>query len=394
MATIKLDTVTARDALTARHAPYWLKVRGDCHLGYRKSTATSMGAWIARYRDDASGKYQLHSLGSLDTVTGARRYDEAVKLANQWFDHRSSGGTSTSINVTEAWDRYIAKLTSEGKTDAVKDAQARFRRWIAPDAKLSKTPILKLTAGQINDWRVKLASTPAIPQDKSKVSTKPRSGSSLNRDMAVFKTVLNLALEDGHATTDAAWRTKLKPVKNATKRRDCYLDIEQRRALIAHAPSDLANLIRGMALLPLRPGAVAALTVGNFDKRLGVLTVGKDKAGQDRKITLPPSTAAFFSEQSKDKLPGAALCARASGKAWDSDSWKYPFKDAVIAAGLPPAATAYAMRHSTITDLIAIHRLDTMTVAVLSGTSISMIEKHYGHLLHDRAATGLAALAL
>ncbi len=262
------------------------------------------------------------------------------------------------------------------------------------DAKLSKTPILKLTAGQINDWRVKLASTPAIPQDKSKVSTKPRSGSSLNRDMAVFKTVLNLALEDGHATTDAAWRTKLKPVKNATKRRDCYLDIEQRRALIANAPPDLANLIRGMALLPLRPGAVAALTVGNFDKRLGVLTVGKDKAGQDRKITLPESTAAFFSEQSKSKLPGAALCSREGGAAWDKDSWKYPFKDAVIAAELPLAATAYALRHSTITDLIAIHRLDTMTVAVLSGTSISMIEKHYGHLLHDRAATGLAALAL
>lgn len=394
MAAIKLDTVTARDALPARHAPYWIKVRTECHLGYRKTTATSMGAWIARCRDDATGKYQLHSLGSLDTIQGARRYDEAAKLAGQWFEHRSSGGTSTPINVTQAWDRYIAKLTSEGKTEAAKDAKARFRRWIEPDTKLSKTSILKLTTGQINDWRVKLASTPAIPQDKSKASTKPRSGSSLNRDMAVFKTVLNLALEDGHATTDTAWRTKLKPVKNATKRRDCYLDIDQRRALIARAPHDLANLIRGMALLPLRPGAVAALTVGNFDKRLGVLTVGKDKAGQDRKITLPASTAAFFAVQSKDKLPGAALCARDDGRAWDKDSWKYPFKDAVIAAGLPTGATAYALRHSTITDLIAIHRMDTMTVAVLSGTSISMIEKHYGHLLHDRAAAGLAALAL
>ena len=394
MAAIKLDTVTGREALAARHAPYWLKVRAESHLGFRKTTATSMGAWIARYRDEGTGKYQLHSLGSLDKITGARRYDEAVKLAIQWFDHRSSGGTSTSINVTEAWDRYIARLTSEGKTDAVKDAKARFRRWIEPDAKLSKTPILKLTAGQINDWRVKLASTPAIPQDKSKPSTKPRSASTLNRDMAVFKAVLNLALEDGHATTDAAWRTKLKPVKNATRRRDCYLDIDQRRALIAHAPPDLAAFIRGMALLPFRPGAVAALKVGDFDKRLGVLTVGKDKAGQDRKITLPPSTAAFFTEQSKGKLPGAALCARENGAAWDKDSWKGPIKDAVIAAGLPAKATAYALRHSTITDLIGIHRLDTMTVAILSGTSIAMIEKHYGHLLHDRAATGLAALAL
>lgn len=394
MASIKLDTVTARDALTARHAPYWFKVRSNCHLGYRKTIATSMGAWIARFRNEATGKYELHSLGSLDTITGARRYDEAIKLANQWFDHRSSGGVNTSIDVTEAWDRYIAKLTSEGRKEAAKDARARFRRWIEPDVKLSKTSIRKLTAGQVNDWRIKLTNTPAIPQDKSSSSSKPRSASTLNRDMAVFKTVLNLALEDGHATTDASWRTKLKPVKNATKRRDCYLDIDQRRALIAHAPPDLAILIRGMALLPLRPGAVAALIVGNFDKRLGVLTVGKDKAGQDRKITLPKSTCEFFSEQAKGKQPDAALCARENGVAWDKDSWKYPFKDAVIAAGLPAKATAYALRHSTITDLIVIHRLDTMTVAVLSGTSIAMIEKHYGHLLQDRATSALAALSI
>ena len=134
--------------------------------------------------------------------------------------------------------------------------------------------------------------------------------------------------------------------------------------------------------------------MGNFDKRLGVLVIGKDKAGKDRKITLPPSTTAFFAEQSKGKLPAAPLCSRANGTAWDKDSWKYPFKDAVIAASLPAAATAYALRHSTITDLIALHRLDTMTVSQLSGTSIAMIEKHYGHLLRDHAAAALASLAL
>jgi hypothetical protein len=58
------------------------------------------------------------------------------------------------------------------------------------------------------------------------------------------------------------------------------------------------------------------------------------------------------------------------------------------------AATAYALRHSTITDLIVLHRLDTMTVAQISGTSLPMIEKHYGHLLHDHAANALAGLAL
>jgi integrase len=134
--------------------------------------------------------------------------------------------------------------------------------------------------------------------------------------------------------------------------------------------------------------------VSNFDKRLNTLVVGKDKAGKDRKITLPASTTTFFAEQSIDKLPSAPLFARADGAAWNKDSWKYPFKDAVIAAKLPLAATAYALRHSTITDLIALYHLDTMTVAVLSGTSLAMIEKHYGHLLREHAAEALGKLAL
>lgn len=66
----------------------------------------------------------------------------------------------------------------------------------------------------------------------------------------------------------------------------------------------------------------------------------------------------------------------------------------MLAAGLPSGATAYSLRHSTITDLIALHRLDTMTVAQLSGTSLLMIEKHYGHLLREHAARALAAPTL
>jgi integrase len=146
--------------------------------------------------------------------------------------------------------------------------------------------------------------------------------------------------------------------------------------------------------VPLRPGAIAALTVGSFDTRLSTLTIGKDKAGADRKITLPKGTAAFFSGLCKDREAAAPLLARAEGKAWDKDAWKGPIKDAVRAAKLPESTTAYALRHSAITDLLALHKLDTLTVAQLSGTSLQMIEKHYGHLLRDHAANALAKLAL
>lgn len=65
-----------------------------------------------------------------------------------------------------------------------------------------------------------------------------------------------------------------------------------------------------------------------------------------------------------------------------------------IDAKLPPGTVAYALRHSAITDLIALHRLDTMTVAQIAGTSLLMIEKNYGHLLRDHAKTALAGLAI
>lgn len=389
----KIDTVTARDNLKARHAPYWHKIRSECHLGYRKTTTISSGTWIARYRE-TSGKYQLHSLGSLEIALPHRRYDEAVKQAVEWFDHRKTGGASISITVADACQRYADKLRGNGKEKGAIDVEGRFRRWVYSDTKLSNTPLIKLTPGMLNDWRMKLVKTPAMLQDKTKTGIKPRAASSVNRDMAVLKAALNLAREDGHTNSDNAWKTKLKPIKNAENRRDCYLDIDQRRALISNAPTDLASLLKAMSLIPLRPGAVAALTVGNFDKRLSVLTIGKDKAGRDRKITLPASTAAFLTEQAKGKLPNAPLITRAEGQFWDKDAWKDPFKTAAEAANLPSTATAYALRHSTITDLIVLHRLDTMTVAHISGTSLPMIEKHYGHLLHDHAANALAGLAL
>lgn len=390
----KIDTVTARDKLAPRHAPYWHKIKTDCHLGYRKTTADSAGAWLARYRDTSTGKYQVKSLGAMDGVTGARRFDEAVVLAGQWFDYRSGGGATESITVGQACERYVSKLIADGRNETAHDANGRFKRWIYTDKRLTSTPLLKLSAGQLTDWRTKLVMAPVIPQDKSQEPTGTRSLSTVNRDMTAFKAALNLALEDGYASSATAWENKLRPTKDADGRRDVYLDIEQRRALIAKSPDDLAGLLRALSLVPLRPGAMASLTVGDYDRRLGVLRIGKDKSGKDRKITLPAATAAFFAGHTQNKLPTAPLIAQSNGKAWDKDAWKGPFKTAALAAGLPPKATTYALRHSTITDLIALHRLDTLTVAQLAATSLAMIEKHYGHLLADHATKALSSLVL
>ena len=140
------------------------------------------------------------------------------------------------------------------------------------------------------------------------------------------------------------------------------------------------------------PGALAALTVADFDARLNQLRIRVDKTGA-RAIALPAATAAFIAHQCQGKLPGAHIFTRADGSSWSKDSWKHPIKAAVVAAGLPHSASAYTLRHSTITDLVR-GGLDLLTVATIAGTSVLMIQKHYGQHQPGAATSALAAIAI
>jgi integrase len=390
MATASLSKVADRQRLRPRRDPYWSKMSKGCYIGFRKMSSTSDGTWLARLLDEGTGKQVYKPLGAFSELPEHQRYDAAQRAAKEWFEHLGRGGSAEATTVSSACDRYVEYLR-ETKGDRSADAvQARFNVHVLSDRKLAETELTKLTPGSIEAWRRSLREKPTANGARR---GEKRSDSTLNRDMTCLRAALNLAYRDGLVTSDFAWRSKLLPLKNADRRRDVYLDLEERRGLISHAPEDLADFLRGMSLIPLRPGALAALTVANYDKRLKTLTIGKDKAGKDRKIALPDSTAEFFAAMCKDKLPGAPLFCRTNGKAWDKDAWKYPVREAAAAAKLPDDVTCYAIRHSVITDLIH-EGLDTLTVAQLSGTSVLMIEKYYGHLTRDHAREALARLVL
>lgn len=131
----------------------------------------------------------------------------------------------------------------------------------------------------------------------------------------------------------------------------------------------------------------------DFEARTGTLVVERDKAGNGRSLKLPEDHISLFKAQVKGKLPLAPIFPRADGTAWNKDSWKGPIKDAALAAKLPAETSAYSLRHGVITDLVT-EGLDLLTVAKVAGTSVRMIERHYGHLRGDHAAKALAGLAL
>ena len=388
----RIDTVEGRTRLKPRTPPYWQKLTTGCHIGFRKSTGTE-GTWLAQAYDSNTSKQTRLSLGKMDHMAAHLRFDAAKKLAENWFEHLGRGGSTKVITVRVACERYVQRLIESGAVKNAADIEARFKRWVY-DNKIANQVLPKLTRKTVEDWRNTLAKSPVLTNphtDKSK--TRARSPSSLNRDMAALRAALNSAHDHGDVTNDMAWRVALRAVENAGGRRDTYLDRVQRASLIDKAESGLGSFLHCLSLVPLRPGALASLKVGNMHTQLGVLTVGKDKAGRDRRIKLPPTTASVFCALTKDKLPTAPLLNRNDGKEWDKDAWKKPIKAAAAKAGLSMTVTAYTIRHSVITDLVT-NGLDLLTVAQLSGTSVAMIEKHYGHHRADHAAKALAGLSL
>lgn len=386
-----LSRIGERDRLKAKAGdePHWQRLRQGCYLGFRPSKRGGKGTWFARAYDLDSGKYQRKALGDYGGLGGHDVFTQAKQDAESWAETVESGGVRARelVTVADACEAYLSE-----KPGSI--AEGVFRRNVYPDS-IAKVKLDKLRRHHLRAWRKRLEDTPArLTRTKTgKQRTKVRSKSTVNRDMVPLRAALGQVLKPGAPNTDAAWQEALRPFKGADKRRDLYLDKIERRRLLDACEASAVSFVHALCLLPLRPGALASLKVSDFDHRTRSLTIGKDKNGQPRQISVPQSIAEFLKAQVESKLPAAPIFARHDGSAWNKDAWKHPIKAAVRSAKLPGAVAAYTLRHSVITDLIRLG-LPALTVAQLSGTSVAMIERHYGHLVRNDAEQALARLAL
>jgi integrase len=384
---VDLSKVKGREALTPRREPYWQRLRPGCFLGFRPSMRGGAGTWIARAYDEDHRAYQLKALGDFGALPGKEQFAAAKKVAESFAELVEGGGEVRGVVATVA---DACRSFANGR----KEMEGRFRRFVYDDP-IAKVKLSKLRRHHTQAWRERLEARPALVsrRKKGKPTTRPRSPASVNRDQAVLRTALGRVLAPGAPGSEAAWQEPLKPIKNAVKRRILYLDRDQRLALLQAIDSEAQPFVRALCLLPLRPGAIAALMVAEFDKRTSELTVGRDKAGHNRRIKVPDTAARLFATHTTGRRPAASLFIRANGQPWDKDSWRHPIAAAAKAAKLPAGVTAYTLRHSVITDLVDAG-LPLLTVAQISGTSAEMIERHYGHLSRDAATEALAGLAV
>lgn len=384
-----LSRICIRKSLKPRPGkePHWQRLSPGCYLGYRPSAREGIGTWIARVYDQAKRNYCVKSIGDFASLAQSDRFLAAKYEAEDFRDLVQAGGVrQTKIETIAQACEHYALSNSEAK--------GRFARHIYDDP-IANVKLSKLRRYHLQDWRLRLEAKPVVTGGRGtdNLGTRPRALSSINRDMAMLRAALNKVLSPGAPGTEAAWQEPLCTIRNANRQRTLYLDRTQRKALLDALPDDAAAFARALCLLPLRPGAAAQLTVGDFDLRTSELTIGKDKSGRSRRIVLPAETAAFFAAEAKIKPCDARLFTRDDGRPWDKDTWNDPITKASLFANLPLGVTAYTLRHSTITDLI-IGGLPLLVVAQLSDTSIEIIERHYNHLSGTAATKALAGLVL
>jgi integrase len=384
---IDLSKVGFREGLKARKRPYWQRLEPGVYLGYRASMKQGPGTWLYRVYIREEGKYVEKAIPALPSLPAAEMYKAAKDKAQEEAKRLADGGVvNVEIVTVEDACRDYAKTRQE--------AEGRFKRTVYGDP-IAKIKLEMLRKRHLKGWRDRLEGRPArVSLRKGGEATeRPRAPASINREMTVLRAALRTRLPPGPPGTEAAWQEALTAIKNASRRRTLYLDRSERQRLLDAIDAEAKPFVRALCNLPVRPGALAALTVADFDRRTSELTIGKDKSGKDRRVKVPTTTARLLEEQRTDKLPTALLFPRFGGKPWTRDSWKFPIAAAARAAGLHPNVTAYTLRHSTITDLVA-GGVPALTVAQLSGTSVVMIEQHYAHLTSEASQAALEKLAL
>ncbi len=348
-------------------------------------TATGAKGWALTW-----GRGQERTIGPASTVTLEMARTQARILLAEVAQGGAPKRDRSRGTVADACMTYVDTLAASGRKAAATDAARRFDRTVYQD-RLGKVRTANLTHRDVRDWRdrIERGDVKLTVKRGRSAESRPLSKATANRMRTVLVAALNWGVEQGSIAPDRAreWQ-RVKPHANANGRRELYLDIAQRRALLAAATPGLRDLIECVILTGCRAGDPAAVLRKHYDARAHTVVFSTKRPPSA--VVLSPDASALFDRLAKDKLPAAPMFTN-GGQPWQAKEWAQALRAAASDARLPEKVVMYTLRHSWITDAI-MGGMDLLTVARQARTSLAMIEKHYGHLVLDAARTKLAGI--
>lgn len=413
----EIDTPSKRARLEPRKNPYWVGVsggRGGISLGYRK-LSRGRGSWVAKVV--LGGNRIEEKLGAADddgAPYGALTYRKAVVDALEWgrqqhaaIEGREASAPLTGPTVTTAVNEYVKERLARSKRDGA-ITRGRLKNYVLNDTDFAKTPLSKLRATTIQQWRERLTAEDDEPQDEKRKRLAP---ASVNRVLNDLRAALNACAEKHRRQLPAALPAEVKvgtrAVRVATEARKQLLSDAQIKTIVdaafaADTDGDFGRLVLLSASTGARYSQLARIRVGGLQiQNKRVMVPG---AAKGRSATARPPVAVPLSEAVIEKLLPAV-----EGRATDEPllmRWAYrnvgPFKwekdfrrawgpaheiekpwTATLERTEVPADTImYALRHSSIVRGLRAG-LPIRLVASLHDTSSEMIEKHYSAFIVD-----------
>jgi integrase len=338
---------------------------------------------LRQYRNK---KYHVTTLGIADDVAGGLTFAEAEALART---ATAAAVVPTRLTVRQAMARFIDHKEALGQS--VSDTQCRNALQILPT--LGNCLVSELTAEQLRQWLAALAAAPARrkPPPNTDEAIRARRASA-NRVLAILKAALNHAFDEGLVASNLEWDRKLKPFHSVNVARAHWLDHAQARSLINAAAGNFKPLVRAALETGCRYSELTRLVVGDFNQAAGTLTIRRSKSGKSRHVILTAEGCEFFRAHCVGERHDR-MFPRADGCPWGKSEQARPMRAACRRAGIVPAVSFHALRH-TWASLSIMAGMPLLVVARNLGHSDTrMVERHYGHLAANYITEAIRAAA-
>jgi integrase len=303
--------------------------------------------------------------------------------------HAAAGKTGP-LTIDEVFERYFTGLEREGRSTA--DARTKYKGSILPA--FGGKEAAALTDGDFTKWLDKLVSRP--PRLRTKAGQKQQyreldtSEEGLRKRRATAKRLwnllqaaLNAAFQDGKISSDAAWK-KVKSFSDVDGVRLDYLSIAESTRLINACDPEFRPIVQAGLLTGARYGAIAKLTVADFDPDAGAVRLQTRKGKGKLKIYychLTPEGVSFFKAAVAGRNdPTGLIFLKSDLSLWGPSHQKRRMNEAVKNARIGRHVSFHHLRHTWASHAV-MNGTPLMVVAQNLGHSDTrMVEKHYGHL--------------
>jgi len=397
-----------------RPRPYWTPCGlPGLHLGYRRLVKRN-GSWIVRRYQGQSGEYHTKSFAQADDFSEADNsevltYYQAIARLTGEAPPVRHGGEPYTVRACVA--DYLAWLKTHKKT--ARDAALKLNAYLVPA--LGDKLLADLKPEDFDRWlswavdhkpKGRRGNRPPLLRKKRK-STDPaktelmkpvidaaerkrRKKSTLNRVINNVKACLNRAFQNGHVSSDAAWR-RLRKFRGADGARTQWLTVDQCRRLINAAAPDFRPLVHTAMLTGARWGELRALKCRDYDPVSGTVIIAESKSGKPRRVYLTDDGKAAFESWTAGRGESEVIFKDRFGNPWGSHDQHRPMVAACMAAAIEPPVGMHTLRHSYASSLVQAGVSLAIVAEALGHADTRMVSKHYGHLAPSHVADAIRA---